>query len=155
MKQLIFISLFTLGASITFAQEAYFKAEVKKNEVESQEVFRVDFIIKNIRGEFQAPDFHPFKLVGGPNQSSSIQIINGEYFQEYRYSYFLQAPEPGIYFIPEATLLTENDILESPPVEILVLAEGHMPGNKQGIKDRRDSLDRLEEILKRKQIKKF
>lgn len=155
MKQLIFISLFTIGASITSAQEAYFKAEIKKSEIESREVFRVDFIIKNIRGEFQAPDFHPFELVGGPNQSSSIQIINGDYFQEYRYSYFLRAPEPGIYFIPEANLLTEEDILESEPVEILVLAEGEKAGNKQGIQDPQDSLNRLEEILKRKQVKKF
>ena len=137
------------------AQERYFKGEVQNNTIEQGAVFQIDFIIKNLRGTFEAPDFSPFIVAGGPNQSSSIKIINGEYFQEYRYSYLLKAPDPGTYFIPEATLILESDLLQTEPIEILVVPEGEGKQENEQKNIQQDSLEKVDQILRRKKVKKF
>jgi hypothetical protein len=136
-----------------FAQDASFTATLNAKQVESGKVIRIDFTIKNTKGEFEAPDFTPFKIVGGPNQSSSFSMINGEVSQKYTYSYFLQAPEAGIYVIPEAFLHTEEQTLHTQAMEVVVLGDGEQPTPK--MQGPSDSTDQLKEILKGKKTKKL
>ncbi|NBB88317.1 MAG: hypothetical protein GVX96_00820, partial [Bacteroidetes bacterium] len=82
------------------AQEEFY-VNVSKTEVEEGQLVEIEYVIKNMKGNFEAPDFTPFVWVAGPMQSSGFQSINGKITQEYRFKYILRAPEEGLYMIPE------------------------------------------------------
>ena len=132
------------------AQEEFY-VNVSKTEVEEGQLVEIEYVIKNMKGDFEAPDFTPFAWVAGPMQSSGFQSINGKITQEYRFKYILRAPEEGLYMIPEAELIVDEEILITEPVEILVLPAGSRK-EKNAIDSAKPS---LQEILKRKKIKRF
>jgi len=148
-KMLILLCLSFLAWEMQ-AQEVDFSASVSTSTVQAGKVIRVDFTLKNVKGEFEAPDFSPFKIVGGPNRSTSMQMINGVVTQESTYSYYLQTFEQGLFVIPEARLFTEEGLLETLPLEVEVRAEGQSPQ----IEEPSDS-SRLKKILKGRKVKKF
>jgi len=150
MKQAILIWCISFLCVGLHAQEIEFSASVQTPTVEAGKVIRDDFTLKNVKGEFEAPDFTPFKIVGGPNRSTSMQMINGVVTQESTYSYYLQTFEAGIYIIPEARLLTDEGLLESQPIEIEVLAEGQSPQVLE-----RSQSTKLQKLLKNRKVKKF
>jgi len=144
----VFFCLLIYGSA--FAQEEFF-VQVSKTEVEAGQLVEIEYVIKNMKGDFEAPDFTPFAWVAGPMQSSGFRSINGKITQEYRFKYILRAPEEGLYMIPEAELAVDGEILITEPVEILVLPKGSQNGNN-AIDSAEPS---LQEILKRKKIKRF
>lgn len=150
MKQAILIWCISFLCVGLHAQEIEFSASVNTTTVEAGKVIRIDFTLKNVKGEFEAPDFAPFSIVGGPNRSTSMQMINGVVTQESTYSYYLQTFEAGIYIIPEARLFTEDGLLESQAIEIEVLAEGQ---SKESLE--RSQNTKLQKLLKTRKVKKF
>ncbi|KAB2845808.1 MAG: protein BatD, partial [Melioribacteraceae bacterium] len=74
---LIIISLLLSAVNLS-AQE--FKATVDKTTVGQYERFRVYFTFENVNANnvknFRGPDFKGFQILSGPNQSTSMQIIN-------------------------------------------------------------------------------
>lgn len=137
-------------------EEFYAKASVE--EIEAEEVMEVTFYIRNLKGEFERPEFEPFGIVAGPMKSSSFQSINGEITQEYSFKYILRAPDEGFYLIPEAMLVTPEDTYYTEPIEVQVLpADGRPLPPSAAPKKRPDSTPSpsLEEILRSKKVKRF
>lgn len=154
MKKILTIGFaLCMGVITLSAQESSFSASANASQIETGKVFRIQFEVKNLKGEFEPPDFEPFNVVGGPNQSSSIQMINGQITQEYTYTYFLQAPEPGVYLIPEANLITEEEVFQTAPIEINVVGENEKVQPKEDVPP--DSSEKLKKILQGKEIKKL
>lgn len=84
--------------------------------------FELAFKLENERGDqFEPPDFKEFRVVGGPNQSSSFSIVNGEVSRSSSISYFLAPKTEGSFFIGPASIKAGEAILETPPVEVIVL----------------------------------
>ena len=132
MKNLIFI--FTLFLSKTLsAQETEFKVEVSADTVLMGNYFEVKFTIENGKGKFVAPSFNGLKIVAGPNQSSSYSSMNGEVKQSSSYTYYMEADEEGVYIIPSAKLVFNNEELKTPEVKVVVVA------NPEGIKQNPNS----------------
>lgn len=84
--------------------------------------FEVTYTLENARGaEFQIPGIdQDFYIVGGPNTSTSMQIVNGSMSQQQSWSYYLVPKSEGIFYIPGASVKAGGDYLNTPPLEIWV-----------------------------------
>jgi hypothetical protein len=121
MKSSFVFTFIFLLAGLAQAQKGSFSVKVDKDTMFTDEVLKVEFLIDNLTGNFKAPDFSGFRLVAGPNTSSSMSIINGEISQKKSYSYVLMPDETGLLYIGSASLKTENDNIETEPIDIVVL----------------------------------
>ena len=75
-----------------------------------------------LQGNFIAPDFNGFRMVSGPNTSSSFSMINGVVTQKKAYSYVLMPEATGDQQIGEAIVSTDEDKLITDPVSVYVLS---------------------------------
>ncbi len=123
MKKLFYTIAFSFVISLVFAQqESNFRVEVSSNSVLLGNYFEVKFILENESGrQFEPPSFDGFTVVGGPNHSSSLSIINGKTSQSMSYSYYLKPLDIGNYYIDPASINVGDKILETLPQEILVV----------------------------------
>jgi hypothetical protein len=117
MKSSFVFNIILLLAGISNAQKGSFSVKVDKDTMFTDEVLKVEFFIDN----FKAPDFSGFRLVAGPNTSSSMSIINGEVSQKKSYSFVLIPEDTGIVTIGAATLKTDDDIIDTESIDIVVL----------------------------------
>jgi uncharacterized membrane protein len=125
---LIFIILININLN-SFAEKFSFTVKAPR-VVTVGEQFRVSFSVNAKGGNFQSPDFKGFRVLTGPNvsSSSSVQIINGNVTKNvnYSYNYVLMATEVGKYTIPPAKLKVNGKIRSSNTITIEVL-KGRSP----------------------------
>lgn len=140
LKKSFYILLLTLSLVnlSVFAQE--FSSSVDKTKVGENETFQVYFTFKgessNDLRNFQAPSFEGFRIVSGPNQSTSMQYINGSMSSSVTYSYYLQGSEIGKYTIGSGSVDYRGKTYTTAPIEIEVV-KGASPqqsnnNNRQG-----------------------
>lgn len=126
----IFLIIFCFAfANLSFAQT--FTASTDNTTVGLSDNFQVtfSFVGKDINGvkNFNPPSFSHFLVLSGPNQSSSMQIINGAVSGSLSFSYILQPKNPGKYSIEEASVNYEGSELKSSPLEITVVKGSTQP----------------------------
>src|SRR3972149_6721730 len=110
--KIFFFSFLTLSTGcILFAQK--FTASVNKNKVAVGEVFQLDFAINASGKSFSPPSFSDFTIYSGPNQSTSMQLINGSMSQSITLSYYLAAKKAGTFTISSASITVGNNTLQS------------------------------------------
>ncbi|MBI4428119.1 MAG: protein BatD [Ignavibacteriales bacterium] len=99
------------------AQEATFTASASQTKVGISEQFEVMFTVSaqdaNGIANFRQPDFGQFVVLTGPNQSTSIQFINGRSSASVTYSFTLYARQTGKYTIPSASVDYKRKTLKS------------------------------------------
>ena len=129
MKKITFAT-FLFTSIFCFAQkEPTFEVEVSTDSILMGNHFQVTFSVKNGQGEnFQLPEFSDFQVVGGPNQSSSYSVVNGNVTQALSYSFYLEPIEIGNYYIEPAGIEIDGKYYETEPIAITVVA------NPDGIK---------------------
>lgn len=123
------------GSGVLHAQD--FTATVSKNPVGVGEQFEITFTLNTSPSGFQAPSFKDFILLGGPNQSTSMQFINGSMSQTVSYSYFLQAKTEGTFRIDPAVVNAGGKRLQSNSLSVTVVKgtpkqQGSNPQQQQG-----------------------
>lgn len=118
----------------SFAQS--FTATVSSTKVGEGEQFEVSFTYSgadiNAVANFQAPNFKDFLVLSGPNQSSSMQIINGAVSGSRAFTYYLQPRSMGKFTIASAAISVKGQTLKSAPLTIEVVKGG---GNQQAKKE--------------------
>ena len=78
-------------------------------EVGTQQSFELSYALEGAGlRDFQAPSLSDFRIVGGPNQSQSIQFVNGSVSRSVTLSYILQPKRTGTFTIAPATATTDN-----------------------------------------------
>ena len=97
-----------------------FTAAVSKNRVAAGEVFQLDFSINASGKNFTPPSFGDFSVYSGPNQSTSMQIVNGSMSQSITLSYYLAAKKEGTFTIGPASISVGGNVLQSNSVTIEV-----------------------------------
>lgn len=113
-----------------FAQS--FNATVNSTTVALNDKFQLSFTfegqeINSIRN-FSPPDLNKdFLVLSGPNQSTSMQIINGAVSASISYSYYLQPRNLGKYTIGSAKLQYKDQNYKSEPIKIEVVAGSPKP----------------------------
>ncbi len=120
------------AASTGYAQN--FTATVNQNPVSTTEPFELTFTFSgtDVNGisNFQPPSFGNFSVLSGPNQSTSMQIINGSMSGSRSFSYYLQAKEKGKFTIGSASITNRGAVLKTHPI-IIDVVQGSAKQNAQ------------------------
>ena len=122
----ILLYMLMLTSVSIFAQE--FTSSVDKTTVGENETFQVYFTFKgkdnNGLRNFSPPAFSGFRVLSGPNQSTSMQYINGAMSSSITYSYYLQAAQQGKFKIDAASVEYEGKTLKTDPINITSCKRG-------------------------------
>ncbi|MBU2508141.1 MAG: BatD family protein [Bacteroidetes bacterium] len=107
-----------------------FTASAERTTVGQGQRFQVFFEFKGtdqsqIRNFIQ-PSFRGFKILSGPNQSTSMQIINGSVSSSITYSYILYPEQEGTFTIDKASVELGGRRFETDPLKITVV-KGNAP----------------------------
>lgn len=124
MKKLSLLLMgFFLASQVGLAQEdAKFSVKVSMDSILYGNYFQVVFSLENAKGQdFQAPAFEDFYVKSGPNMSSSFSMINGEVSQSISYTFYLEPKDVGNYYIQPASIAVGESMLETEPIEIMVV----------------------------------
>jgi hypothetical protein len=124
MKKLQFILIFLiLFTAKYFAQE--FNASVDKSSIAQNERFQVYFTFQNgdlnKLSNFKPPSFVNLNVLSGPNESRSMQIINGQVSGSITYSFVVLAPELGKADVGSASINYNGSTLNSQPITLSVI----------------------------------
>lgn len=124
---------FLLLPAMIFSQS--FQASVNNNKVGVNDQLQVSFTFsgKDINGlkDFSPPAFNNFLILSGPNQSTSMQIINSAISASKTYSYYLRPKSLGKYSIGSASINLNGKIYKTEPITIEVIKGSVKPNNSQ------------------------
>ena len=123
MKNIFFALLFTFAAAGAAAQEEpVFSVALSTVSLLLGNYLQVKFTLANAQGEnFAEPPFNGFRIVSGPNYASSFSMMNGQVSQSISYTFFLDPLEVGNYYIEPASIRVDGKVLETTPLEVLVV----------------------------------
>jgi len=128
MFKFLFTYFLLLSTSI-FAQE--FTASVNETTVADNERFQVSFTFSgssiNNLSKFSPPAFENFIILSGPNQSTSIQIINGAQSASLTYNYVIQPKGVGTFTIGSASITQEANTYKTESIKITVVKGADKP----------------------------
>ncbi|MFO8068100.1 MAG: BatD family protein [Bacteroidales bacterium] len=123
-RLLLIISLILFFNLNLYAEEINFEASAP-SQVRVGERFRLTFSVDAKPSEFTAPRLNDFRIISGPNQSSSssVQIINGQVSKSntYTYTYILEALNEGSFKIDGAVINHNNKQYKSNTLQINVV----------------------------------
>jgi hypothetical protein len=138
MFKKLFLLFLILFSSINFAQS--FVATVDNNKVAENDRFQLEFTFegKNLNGlkNFNPPSLKDFRVLSGPNQSTSMQIINGVSSSSLTLSYILMPNTTGSFTIGSASIQSEGQTYTTSPIKISVVKGSQKPkeeNNSSGV----------------------
>lgn len=118
------------------AQAPFLAATASKASVGLGEQFQITFSFNAAGRSFQGPDLKDFTVLSGPNQSSSMQFVNGNFSQSISFSYYLQPKATGNFKIGPATIEFEGNRIASNVIQLIVTKGNPQAqsggGDKQG-----------------------
>lgn len=119
-----------LSVGQVFAQKLTASAPA---QVQVGQRFQVSWELNTNGSNFVAPEITDFQVLGGPNQSTSMQFVNGSMSQSISYSYVLRAVQEGEFIIGPAKIKVGGDVVESNTVKINVVkgAQQQATGSSQ------------------------
>lgn len=128
LKQVLLV-VFLISCKLTGQS---FSATVSSTTVALNDKFQVSFTFEgkevNSIKSFTPPDLNKdFLTLSGPNQSTSMQIINGAVSASISYSYYLQPRNLGKYTIGSAVLVYKDQQFKSEPIKVEVVAGSPKP----------------------------
>jgi len=122
IKYFLFGIMF-LFVSIVRAQS--FTATVDNNKVAENDRFQLQFTFdgKNLNAlkNFNPPALKEFRVLSGPNQSTSMQIINGVSSSSLTLSYILMPNSTGTFTIGSASIQYEDKTYTTDPIKVTVI----------------------------------
>ncbi|MBW7887173.1 MAG: protein BatD [Bacteroidetes bacterium] len=115
--------------SNSFAQDINFTASVEDRTVSVDQQFRLELVVTasgNINPKnLKVPDLNKnFLILSGPNQSTSMQIINGAMSSTVSYTYILQARNTGKAVIGSASIEISGKEFTTAPIEMTISNAG-------------------------------
>ncbi|MBK7980499.1 MAG: protein BatD [Ignavibacteriae bacterium] len=123
MRKFYFFPLIFLIASSLFAQK--FEVSVDKSTVGQNERFQIYFTFENgdlgKLNNFRTPSFKGLKILSGPNESRSMQIINGQVSGSITYSFIAVAPDLGTAEVGSSSVDYAGSKLTTNPITINVV----------------------------------
>lgn len=127
LKQLLILLMF-IGIDL-FAQKFY--ATVNENRIADNERLQVTFTFEgkdvNKLKNFSPPSFKDFRIFSGPNQSTSMQIINGVVSASLSYSYLLLPNTTGTFSIGSASINYDGENFKTDPISVSVVKGSAKP----------------------------
>tara|TARA_B110000046_G_scaffold34410_1_gene37232 strand:+ start:364 stop:2154 length:1791 start_codon:yes stop_codon:yes gene_type:complete len=121
MKRAFITYILLLFGVVCSAAANQFTVKVSSSTVEVGQRFQVTFTINAQGGNFSPPSFNGLQVLGGPNQSQSMQVINGKVTRSNSISYVLVASKKGTYTIASASIEADGKTKKTAPVKIEVV----------------------------------
>lgn len=137
MKRLLLLC-FLISIDL-FAQK--FFASVNETKISDTDRLQVTFTFEgkdvNKLRNFTPPAFRDFRIFSGPNQSTSMQIINGVVSASLSYSYILLPNTTGSFTIGSASIEYDGDSFKTEPISVTIVKGTAKPKeeNKQSVPD--------------------
>ncbi|MDP2039134.1 MAG: BatD family protein [Ignavibacteria bacterium] len=123
-KYFFILSVFLFSAVIQNSYAQKFSSSIERTTVGLNDRFQVDFTFEggDVNGvsNFRQPNFAGFRVLSGPNQSSSMQIINGKASGSISLSYILQPSSVGEFTIGPASIDLAGKTYSTQPIKIKV-----------------------------------
>lgn len=133
MKKTFYIIILLLLQGVSaFASAVSFTAKVSSNTVELGQRFQITFTVNESANNFRPPSFAQFGMVSGPNQSQSMQYVNGNVSKHTSISYVLQAVKEGKFTIGPASIVVNGKSFETQAIDVKVVAASPNSANAQG-----------------------
>lgn len=133
MKQkLIGILMLVFSSQFSWAQDATLVASTSRNQVGVGEQFQITYTLKGAGSNFKAPDMRDFVVLSGPNQSSSMEIINGNMSQSISLSYIIAAQREGKFTIGPAAISSNGKQVNSKSLVIEVVKNPAAQNSRNG-----------------------
>ena len=151
MLKKILLAIFLLTIGLQVGAQVTFQAKVSKNRMGINERLKVSFEMNKNGDNFTPPQFEGFRVVGGPNQSTSNSWINGKRSFSRSFTYFLNPTRKGKLSIGQATVKIDGAIYKTSPVSVEVTEAVKTPnqaGNADYIADQNVHL--IAEVSNRK-----
>ena len=128
MKKIAYILFCLVIANTAMAQK--FTASASKTKVAVGETFQLSFSLNNNGSDFKAPALNEFNVYSGPNQSTSMSIVNGSMSQSVTLSYLLAAKKEGKITIGPASVTVNGIVIQSNALIIEVVKGSPNTGNQ-------------------------
>lgn len=132
VKHIVFFLMLSMTA---MAQNATFTASADRTTVGTGEQFEVSFTVTgpDVNGvkNFRPPNLSPFVVLSGPNQSTNMQIVNGQMSGSVTFTYYLYARQTGKHSIGVATVEYRGTTLKTQPIQIEVVQGKPQPQAKE------------------------
>jgi hypothetical protein len=103
------------------AKSQKFETQLSSNQIQVGQRLKVSYVLNSKGTNFRGPKFYGFQVLSGPNQSTSMQIVNGNMSSSITYSYILQAVKEGTHTIKGARIDAEGKALTSNDVNVRVI----------------------------------
>lgn len=103
------------------AQAPFLSATASKSTVSVGENFQLTYSLNASGKNFRGPDLGDFIVLGGPNQSTSMQYVNGNFSQSVSFTYIVQAKSEGSFKISPATVEAEGKKIASNIINLTVV----------------------------------
>jgi hypothetical protein len=127
LKILFFFALI-IGCTRLLAQN--FTASASRNTVGVGEQFEVSFAINANASGFTPPSFTNLDVYSGPNESTSVEFVNGNVSQSVTFSFIVAAKQEGTATIGAAIVHAGGKTFTSNPITVKVV-KGNPPANAQ------------------------
>lgn len=108
LNKILFV-LAILIAPFSYSQDFEFTAAISHNQVSTGDRFKIEFTANGEISNFKAPNLSNFRVLSGPNQSTSMSWVNGNMSASYTYSYILMAVKEGDFTIKPAIAAYKGD----------------------------------------------
>ena len=133
LKSILFGILFLF---VSLLQAQSFVATVDNNKVSENDRFELRFTFegKNLNAlkNFNPPSLKEFRVLSGPNQSTSMQIINGVSSSSLTLSYILMPNTTGAYTIGSASIQYEEKTYKTDPIKVTIVKGSQKPKDDSG-----------------------
>lgn len=117
-------------------QAQSFVASVDNNKVAENERFELRFTFegKNLNAlkNFNPPTLKEFRVLSGPNQSTSMQIINGVSSSSLTLSYILMPNTTGVFTIGSASIQYEGRAYSTDQIKVTIVKGSQKPKDDSG-----------------------
>ncbi|MCF8238927.1 MAG: BatD family protein [Saprospiraceae bacterium] len=128
MKHLIVLALLISCSQLALTQEMQFFVQASRDTILEGHLVQLTYHVENAEVEnFESPTFEGFSLVAGPQQSSSMHILNGKVSRQASITYILASESTGVFTLEPARITLGDKILECLRKTIVVLPN---PGEK-------------------------
>ncbi len=126
-----YLIFFIVLPELMFGQT--FTASVNNTTVGKDDRFQVTFTFQgtDINGlkNFSPPNFDNFLVLSGPNESTSMQIINGSVSASKSMSFYVQPRAVGSFTIGSASIVYNDKTYKTEPINIKVIKGSAKPNN--------------------------
>lgn len=127
IAQVLMVCMLTVAS--VYGQTAKLTASAPA-QVGVNENFRITWELNASGSDFVAPEITDFQVLGGPNQSTAMQYVNGSMSQSISFSYIVRGTKEGTFSIGPGRIKVGNQVIQSNGLKIKVVkgaaaANGH------------------------------